>query len=365
MQSASDSSELREKLNDLHWNRKQSLRQMARELGIDRRTLGRLMRKLGVPTRSYDDTVKLRTKTNWITSDLLNELYWDRRLSSTQIGTVLGISSGYVNKLMETHHLPRRTTSEAGTKYQKSHFSGNILERAYTTGLRTGDLNVDIYGYQVRVATTTTHPAMWRLINNVFGGYGHVGKSAASSKGQFQWCVYCYLDRSFEFLLPKPQKIPSDILEDEDSFISFLAGYIDAEGSFRIYRDDDTAAVSFRINSEDEQILRQISQRLKSMGYHSRFALAAKGGRNSRYRRNLWTLGLFRKQEILDLIRRIPILHDEKVRIGKLAMKCGYQGWNETRTELLELKGAIKNEVIQFAEEAESRYLNKHSGSLA
>ena len=181
MHSTSDSNGLREKLNDLHWNRKQSLRQMARDLGIDRRTLGRLMGKLGVPTRSYDDT----------------------------------------------------------------------------------------------------------------------------------------------------------------------------------------AAVSLRINSEDEQILRQIAQRLKSMGYHSRFALAAKGGRNSRYRRNLWTLGLFRKREILDLIRRIPILHDEKVRTGKLVMKCGHQGWNEIRMELLELKSAIKNEVIHFTEEAESRYLKKHNGSLA
>lgn len=365
MDSTTDSCELREKLNNLHWNQKQSLHQMARELGIDRRTLRRLMRKLGVPTRSYDDTVKLRTKTNSITSELLNELYWNRRLSSTHIGKVLGISPGYVRKLMERYRVARRTTSEAGMKYQKSHFSRNIHEKAYMTGLRTGDLNVDIYGYQVRVATTTTHPAMWRLINNVFGGYGHVGKSAALSNGQFEWCVYCYLDRSFDFLLPKPQKIPSNIFEDEDCFLSFLAGYIDAEGSLRIYGDDDTAAVSLRINSEDEQILRQISHRLKSMGYHCRFALAAKGGRNTRYRRDLWTIGLFRKHEILDLLGRIPILHDEKVRASKLVMKCGHLGWNEIRREVSKLKSAIRNEVTSFTEEAKSRYLTKHNGQLA
>lgn len=320
----------------------------------------RLMRRLGIPTRSYRDALKLVTKTEWMTPEILRELYWDKKLSTKAIGDRVGVDGSWICSLMEKYDIPRRTISEACMKYPKSAFSGDILEASYLLGLRTGDLNVGSYGLQIRVATTTSHPAMWRLLSNTFGKYGHVGKSASFSRQTFQWCVYCYLDRSFDFLFEKPRRIPETILDDDARFMAFLAGYIDAEGSFRIYPDGKSTGFSLRINSEDETILRQISSRLKSGGFHTYFALAAEGGRKpKRYRENLWTFGMFRKREILALVPRLPIQHDEKTRITYLMLRASASDWAETRPEWDMLKQSIKSEVTSFAAEAKPRYFTQ------
>ena len=97
---------------------------------------------------------------------------------------------------------------------------------------------------------------MSRLFDFLFGKYGRVGKSPSVNNGTYEWANYCYLDTSFDFLLEKPERIPARILNDDELFIAFLAGYLDAEGSFRIYRQRSAAAFSLRVNSEDEQILK-------------------------------------------------------------------------------------------------------------
>ena len=199
---------LRELLRDLHWNKKKSLHQITKNLGIGRRTLVRIMQKLGVPTRSYREAIALVSRTGWITADLLKDLYWKKKLSRSQIAKELSGSSGWVGKLMARHGIPTRTISEAGLRYPKRPFSGDSSEASYTLGLRAGDLHARMYGFQTRLSTSSTHPAMWRLLTSVFGGYGRVGKSASLSKGQYEWSMYCYLDRSFDFLLNKPTVIP-------------------------------------------------------------------------------------------------------------------------------------------------------------
>ncbi len=238
---------LRELFRDLHWNKKQSLHQIAKNLGIGRRTLIRLMRKLGVPTRSYRDAIALVSTTGWITADLLKDLYWKKKLSGSQIAEQLGVSAGWIGKLMAKYGIPARTISEAGLKYPKRQFSGNSTEASYILGLRAGDLHGRIYGLQVRLSTSSTHPAMWCLFNAVFGGYTRVGKSASFSNGQYGWSIYCDLDRSFVFLQSKRSSITADVLNDEDKFLSFFAAYTDSEGSFRIYPAD---GVTFLIQNK-------------------------------------------------------------------------------------------------------------------
>ena len=64
--------------------------------------------------------------------------------------------------------------SEAKTKYKKIHFSGNLNEKAYLLGLRTGDLSAHINWFQIRIGTSTTHPAQVEMLERAFEKYTHV-----------------------------------------------------------------------------------------------------------------------------------------------------------------------------------------------
>jgi len=305
-----------ERITDLYVNQGQSLHALAREFGLQRRIIARRLRRNGVRLRSYKESVDLLRRVRPVDIEKIRTFYWVDKLSSQKIGQRMGISSSWVTRVMTISGIPRRTLSQAGMRFPKIGFAGDEREKAYLMGLRAGDLNAAIYGTQVRVATSTTHPAMWRLLLSAFGKNGRVNKTPARGKYGFEWMVYAYLDRSFDFLLPKTVSIPKAYAERDDLFLSFLAGYIDAEGSFRVYLNSTHKAMSFRINSEDRSLLKDIRDGLRKMGYHVYWALAAKRGlhRGKRYRRSLWTLGMFRESEVIDLIRRLAVRHDEKIR---------------------------------------------------
>jgi hypothetical protein len=251
-------------------------------------------------------------------------------------------------------------------KYKKSPFSDDPLEASHMIGFRAGDLSAAIYGFQVRVSTTSTHPAMWRMFRETFGKYGRVGKSASLSKGYYSWCVYSYLDRSFSFLLDKPKTIPDEILNDQAKFLSFLAGYVDAEGFFSLKADAGKPTACLRINSEDEAILRQLTSRLRSMGYHVYFSLASPEGYHGtkKYNRNLWEFGMFRTTEVVDLVRLMPMVHDEKRRMVNLILKASEGEYSDPQEEAFKLKSAIRDEVASFTSEARISYDQKHGVAL-
>ena len=146
------------------------------------------------------------------------------------------------------------------------------------------------------------------------------------------------------------------------NFLYFLAGYTDSEGSFRIYQADGETSFSFRINSQDERILRQIKSKLRSTGYHVYFNLAARRGLQGRkkYRRDLWSFGMFRKEEIVELLQRLPLAHDEKTRWAQIITRARHLKWEEVRDEVARLRATIKQEVTHFTHEAEVEYLRKH-----
>lgn len=318
------------------------------------------MNYIGLRSRTYSEAIELLSKTNGISREVLSNLYNKRKLSSNQIGSKFGVSHSTILKLMEKYSIPRRTTPEAGQKYPKRAFSGNQLEAAYMLGFRTGDLHSVRTGYQVGLSTTSTHPAMSRLFEFLFGKYGRVGKSPSLSKGSYEWANYCYLDKSFEFLLKKPPEVPLEISSDEDLIISFLAGYLDAGGNFGIYPHGNSASFSLRVNSEDELILKGLARKLKLMGNHVYLKLEVKHGWPNRYRRDMWTLGMFRKAEILSLLPRLPLRHDEKTRWRNLMLATGNASWSQASSAVARLRAEILNEVSDYSALADSAYRNSH-----
>ncbi len=75
-----------------------------------------------------------------ISKELLQELYWDKRLSLKKIAKQFGVKSpNTIVYHMEKSHISRRQSDRKN--YQKHSFSGNLQEKSYLLGLRTGDIN--------------------------------------------------------------------------------------------------------------------------------------------------------------------------------------------------------------------------------
>jgi hypothetical protein len=114
--------------------------------------------------------------------------------------------------------------------YPRADFSGDPMEKAYLIGFRLGDLDVREEGATIVIATSTTRKAQLDLLHNLFEKYGHLHEFRDKS-GKVH--LRCGLNQTFQFLLPKEDAIPKWVLDDNKTFWAFLAGYTDAEGSFR------------------------------------------------------------------------------------------------------------------------------------
>jgi hypothetical protein len=351
---------MEDQLHRLHWNQGLSLHQMANLLGKDRRSLARTMARLGVPRRSYSEAMRLLRRPPPLTEEDLRQMYLGRSMSCSRISLETGVLASKITKLLRDYSIPRRSLSEANRKYDYQSFGGDSLQAAYLLGFRTGDLHASISGSEIRVSTSSTHAAMGRLFDSLFSGYAHVGKTPSIRKDKYEWAHYCYLDRSFDFLLRKPRYVPPEIPGNTELFLAFLAGYLDAEGSYRIYPQEGTAAFSLRVNSEDEHILRGLAMGLRRLGYHVYFKILVKRSDSTRYRRDIWTLGLFRKDEIIDLTKKLRHVHDEKVRWQTLIQKSPKSTWQEISPFVKRLQTDIVKETEEYVSFAQSSYEYAH-----
>lgn len=299
----------------------------------------------------------------------LRLLYWENGLSLREIAEKLGESHSTVYRWMKEYGIPLRE-STCPIKYPKMPFSEDDVEKNYLLGLSAGDLSVKRHYRQIMVTVATTHSAMIKLVHEVFGKYGHVGSYPVfiPKIRVYEWHVYTYLDKSFEFLLEKVQTIPREALEKEVCFLAFLAGYTDAEGSLIINRDRGTARFTYFIGSEDSGILSHVAERLVDMGYHPLLRLDKEKGKKivsslgaSELRKHLWTLKLCRKDEVLRLIQSLPIRHDERLRKRKLMLELvDIKKWPQAEDKVLKLNKAIQEEVERCVLVATVEYQKRH-----
>ena len=154
---------------------------------------------------------------------------------------------------------------------------------------------------------------MLELFEECFEKYGHVHKYPNKDV----WKIYAYLDDSFDFLLEKPKRIQNDIKDGGKIFMSFLAGYADGEGTLTITPNNKKNVIRwFIIGSEDIGILRDIKGKLTEDGYHLTLHITARKGEKRGYgtlSKDLWRLGIYRKDEVLKLLRELPLRHKDKL----------------------------------------------------
>lgn len=250
-----------------------------------------------------------------IPAEILERLYWKKYLSPFKIAKLYKCDAVTVRTRMREYGIPKRSASEARMRYKKFNFSGNLIEKAYMLGFRLGDLNV----YQtsklselIVVRCNTTQEVQTRLIRNMFSKYGRVtisvGKSCTS--------INCFLDRSFEFLLPKSKKVPIWIGLNDQFSAAFIAGYTDAEGNFIL----NQKRARFKIDSYDEDILKWMADRLIKWNILAKIRCIAKSGQlaadSSRYKQDLWRLNINQASSLMSFTNHIRsfIKHETRMR---------------------------------------------------
>lgn len=259
----------------------------------------------------------------------------------------------------------------AELKYPKISFNGDYGERDYLIGLRVGDLSVRRHHKQIRIVVSSAHPRMIEIFRSLLQKYTHINQCSRFNRifQTYDWWVYGYFNNSFRFLLPKPQTILTEILRNNKRFFAFLAGYTDAEGSLIAYPNRKYIGFIYSLGSEDFGILSGISEKLSKMGYHPLLRLKNKEGTkinnpylgSYRITKDLWSLELRRKGEVLTLIQQLPLRHTENLRKRKLMLEIkDFKLWSRVKRKILTLQREIDGEVKQCIMEAFQEYQRKH-----
>lgn len=337
-------------LENLYWKERLTLRQIAEKFGTTDRTILYWMMKNKISRRpTWSVTEKYK-----ISKDTLENLYLNKKLSASQIAMKFGtVNTNILRKLLK-YGIPIRTKSEAMIKFPKKSFSNSFKEKAYMTGLRCGDINARKNSNHVRIQTCSTHLSQIRMIKDVFEKYSEVRLSIHTNKIGKEWAIYCDLDSSFNFLIEKPLRIPKWIIEDDNLFFLFLAGYMDSEGSWVITKSNENdIRFIFRIRTYDKVILKQIKEKLDKLNIKSYFYIDKKKGDYTTFgklKKDFYGVRIYRINDILKLIKMLLPLshHKEKILKMNFILENKNKKWEEIKDSLLNLRKIIRNEVVKL-----------------
>jgi len=259
-----------------------------------------------------------------------------------------------------------RSKAEGRTRYSRKPFSGDDGEKSYLLGLRAGDINAwNKSPNTIEARVSTTHPAMSKLFSGAFEKYGHlmVFAERAYLQGHYRWQTKAHLDRSFEFLLPKPSRIPTQTEE----FYQFLSGYSDAECCWCVYPKASRIRLSWTIETLDTRLVGQIKNKLVSDGFHPVLYRKTQSGskkknheRGSADRVKL-RLSLNRTMEVVTLARIIRRYSKHAEKIAKMELICSHpEGkWSKISARVENLSKRTKLGVRRYEKSAERAYNNR------
>ena len=187
-----------------------------------------------------------------IDEKILKNLYLNEKRGSYEIAKILNCSASLIRKRLKEFEIKSRSVQEAKSltkpRYPRSNFSGDPKERAYLLGFRIGDLyatKTHPNSPTIRIGTNSTKEEQLLLVENLFLKYGHVKRNNRDKNGAIH--IRAFVNNSFNFLLPKEDKVDTWILKNQDYFIAFLAGYADAEATFCICGGDGVFSIKPKI----------------------------------------------------------------------------------------------------------------------
>jgi predicted DNA-binding protein YlxM (UPF0122 family) len=228
----------------------------------------------------------------------LHRLYVIEDQTVEAIAAQLGCSPATISRQIKRFGISARPSRVP--VYPRANFSGDLAEKAYLVGFRLGDLAVFEEGASIVVSTSTTKSEQATLLAELFEPYGHtyVFQNPVGRKD-----FTCRLNATFDFLVPKADAVPAWAVRSDELFAAFLAGYIDAEGSFQ-------AEPRLCIRTYDVNILRTAWERFARWDIRcpvprvvTRAGYSNKAGIVSR--KDLWDLTVRRKTSLEPLIKRL------------------------------------------------------------
>lgn len=328
------------------------------EFGIstNRETIRRKLSNLGItrePSKSIILNHRKRAPVKAITKLYVDELWPIRKLSRE-----FKIGRGTINKILKEQNIKQRgpdvDTRLYNLKYEKKKVNLNPTEKAYMFGLVSGDLTpVKRSKFTIRLITHSTHSTFVKLIEEVFGKYGRF--KATITKNKTSMRIVADLDLStFDFLLTsKEDKIPKWI--NEDNFLHYLSGLIDADGSLILRKSGKYFQYIIRLCGEEAFLMKSIKEKLEGMKIHvSLYKNFDKGterlwnNKIMRYNKDYYCLDIYRKEESIDLIQSLHIKHPEKLIKKDLMLGIygkDYNLWKDIGNEVKRVRLKIKEEA--------------------
>lgn len=280
----------------------------------------------------------------------------------------MGISRTKITKIIKNKGINIKEGRYFLTKHIKSEFLGNIDEEAYLLGFVNGDLYVNPKNsHTLRLSSGTTHRDFFKLIKICFDLYGPIYCYPTKQNDEYKWNISIELDlKSFSFLLDTKK---SNLQWPKYSFIYFLAGSIDSDGSIIIRKVRDNFQYIVRIFNQNVELLKRIKEELIDSGYHPIIYVNARKGKIKKSKHSImisnkddYILELCRKDEVIKLIKKLPIKHPEKIKWKSLIFEIEQQGfkkYKEIENRLNDLRNKISSEVENFIEESKIKYNKK------
>ena len=352
-------------LFNLYWKKEKSMIEIGTLFHVSSTTIKRWLKGFNIPVKSIS-VAKSKLK---VSKEKLHHLHWDKKLSVKQIARQFGVTTTTISNYFKKLNIPRRKVTEilyelSLKKNPREPFSGDETEKAYLLALRSGDISSRQEHRSVRVSAGTTHPAMIRLFFKVFGKYGRCIKCPVKTRG-YEWFLRSTLHESFNFLVKKSQIVP----ENEKLFYAFLAGFSDCEGSWIVsHSHNKYIQTLFVVRNTDYKLLKQVERRLEEIGYHPELVVETKkdsrvGAWQLRATKDCFKLTVHRRDEVALLAKKLlPYSrHKEKITKMKLLLQIANETqWPEVKNKVMAIRRKIKKEVKNCIEEAKQEWHFRH-----
>lgn len=289
--------------------------------------------KVGKETaRKYlSKIVKLRTKKgvmtmkrgNYLDETKVVELYIKNLLSMKQIAKLFNASASGIKWVLVKNKVKIRSKRDGIkiriAKYEKPIFCGTEIEKAYLIGIVLGDLAVrKTSQFTIEVNTASTHKAMIDLLIDTFSKHTDAVIHYRDKEKGFRF--YAYLDKSFDFLLKTKENIGIIKNFDANEFLSFLAGFFDAEGCIVKTIHRKKLICKIKIGNTQKKILEIIKNKLEELDIHSNIFLYSNRknyhwykGRKIAYKKPYYMLEINRKKDMADFLHKTNLRHAEKI----------------------------------------------------
>ncbi|MAE42532.1 hypothetical protein CMO93_02065 [Candidatus Woesearchaeota archaeon] len=320
-------------------------------------TLRKSFRRFGLVRRKNKESITISRRKHIDVEKVLSD--YKEVKSIRALARNHKISRGTVRKILVENDMRILDNDEAilisNLKHKKIPFYGDSQDKTYLYGFVLGDVHVFKRSkFTLRAITHTTHRSFVDLFIKEFSKFGKVNSKYRAKKKE--WGLFIDLDyKSFSFLEErKKEGLPNWI--NKNNFVSFLSGFIDADGSVIIRKAGDYFQYVIRVFGQDKKLLNQIKSILEEMGYHpsfyKNFGVGESrnwNGRIIKYNKDYYAMDIYKKEETIKLLSILKLKHEEKIKRKNLALFLYSKGlvkWDDVKKPIRKLRELIQSQIL-------------------